>query len=415
MASICLISPYHVSLQPRVLREADSLYQAGHDVRVVFRQVDSLMAESDTRLLRTRKWRYAVLDLRKSWLLGTFWLFQSLRSKFYQWVFNTGLKTINVGVNAYLKGLKPLIELAQSEKSDWFIAHTQAALPLAAWAAKRWGARLGFDCEDLLAENGTDPPEVVRLIEKRFLHRCDYISVPSEQIRDRLVKDYKIRPPIVLYNVFPLHLAEGLVPLQQRPKNSVIRLHWFGQTIGPGRGIEEAVIAMRMLKGNVELHLLGRISEEYRSKLMALARSMGAASDIKFHPLVDHENLIKTIGEYDVGLALERLDRKNYALTVTNKLFGYLMAGLAVAATDTPGQREILEKIPNAGFLYPAGDPKALADGLRRWLNDYDSLRLAQQAAWDAARERYCWDVEKEKLFKVLGISTPARLETMIL
>jgi glycosyltransferase involved in cell wall biosynthesis len=87
---------------------------------------------------------------------------------------------------------------------------------------------------------------------------------------------------------------------------------------------------------------------------------------------------------------------------VTNKIFSYLLAGLAVAATDTPGQREVLREFPAAGFLYPGGSPQALAAGLRKWLSDRRALRDAQQSAWDAAREKYCWDVEQEKFLRAI-------------
>ena len=53
---------------------------------------------------------------------------------------------------------------------------------------------------------------------------------------------------------------------------------------------------------------------------------------------------------FDVGLALERPENANYSRTVTNKLFSYLLAGLAVAASDTPGQRQVMSQVPNAGI-----------------------------------------------------------------
>ena len=113
-------------------------------------------------------------------------------------------------------------------------------------------------------------------------------------------------------------------------------------------------------------------------------------------------DVIRNMEQFDVGLALERPDHGNYSLAATNKLFGYLLSGLAVAATDTPGHREVMEQIPSAGFLYHAGNPAALAAGLGNWIADRERLRAAQQCAWDAARVRFCWDKEKEKLLTLL-------------
>jgi glycosyltransferase involved in cell wall biosynthesis len=180
-------------------------------------------------------------------------------------------------------------------------------------------------------------------------------------------------------------------------------LHWCGQTIGEGRGLEEAVKAAGLLGTAVELHLRGHVSEGIRARLESIAGSHGANARLIFHPVVDHDELISTLDQFDVGLSLERLENPNYSRAATNKLFSYLLGGLAVAATDTMGHREIFDVVPAVGFLYPAGQPAALAEKLRAWINDPNSLRAAKQAAWDSARSRFCWDLEKEKFLSLLN------------
>jgi glycosyltransferase involved in cell wall biosynthesis len=412
VARICLITAHHVSFQPRTLREADSLCEAGHDVRVVCRQQDPMLTEYDREIMKTRAWRMQPIDLSRNGHRRRAWLVESLRAKTYRRLFDAGLKTDRVGTRGYVRGFDQLLELAISESADWFIAHTQAALPIGAEGANHWNAKLGFDCEDLLAESGTDPADIVNLIQQRYLSLCDYVSVPSKCLGDRLARDYAIPPPRVLYNVSPAYLAEGLIPPMERPPTPALRLHWFGQTIGEGRGVEEAIASLGLLAGaQVELHLRGRVDSEFRSKLEALSRQHGAVDKVFFHPTVPPAGLIREMEPFDVGLALERADHGNYSLTVTNKLFSYLLAGLAVAATDTPGHREVMEGIPATGFLYDAGNPGALANGLQNWIADRERLRAAQQAAWNAARERFCWDKEKEKFFNLLEPSAPGRLK----
>jgi glycosyltransferase involved in cell wall biosynthesis len=240
----------------------------------------------------------------------------------------------------------------------------------------------------------------VRLIERTYLPHCDYISVPSQGIARWLERDYSVSAPLVLYNVFPLYLASGMLAPDERPENPALKLHWFSQTIGPGRGIEEALEATGLLGPGVELHLRGNPSKGYRETLEKMALQHKVA--LTLHEQVDHDILIGSMQGFDVGLALERPEHTNYSLTVTNKIFSYLLAGLAVAATDTPGQREVLQEFPSAGFLYRGGSPQALAAGLREWLSDRLALRRAQRAAWDAAREKYCWDVEQEKFLRAI-------------
>ena len=342
------------------------------------------------------------VDLTRHGSNRNFWLKESVKWKVSGALFEAGLKTSDLAAKGYIKGAGRFEKLVASEPADWFIAHTQGALPAAWLAANLWNAKLGFDCEDFLTDSGTDPANMVRKIESKYLPCCDYVSVPSKCVGDRLIKQYRISSPIVLYNVFPLDLVEGMIPPAQRRRDSVLRLHWFGQTLGPDRGIEEAIEAAGQIEGRVELHLRGRISETYKARILTLAQHHGIVDEIKFHPLINHDDLIRTMGQYDVGLCLERPTHGNYSVSITNKLFSYLLAGLAVAATDTLGHREGLEKAPSAGILYTAGDVQALVIKLQRWFDDPDALRSAQQASWEAAREKFCWDKERQKLFDVL-------------
>lgn len=406
MARICLITPHHVSFQPRTLREADSLAAAGHDVRVVCRQADQTLTSYDQDLMQSRAWRLQAIDVRRHGPNHRLWLAEGMRAKIYSWLLNARVTTDRIAIRSYVRAFDRLLALALSEAADWFIAHTQAALPIAATAARHWNAKLGFDCEDLLAEDGTDSAAVVSLIQQRYVPLCDYVSVPSKCVGERLAEVYAMSPPLVLYNVSPLQLAEGVTPPEQRAVNPTLRLHWFGQTIGAGRGVEEAVEALALMGDNqVELHLRGRLAPEFQARIKALARKRGVTDRLTFHPLVPPQELIRTMDHFDVGLALERPDHGNYSLAATNKLFSYLLAGLAVAATDTTGHRELLGQIPAAGFLYPAGQPECLAEALRGWCVDGSALQAAQQAAWDAAREKFCWNIEQEKLFVTLGLN----------
>ncbi len=402
MVRICLIGVTHFCHNPRLLREADSLAAAGHDVRVVTPSFALDLDQKDQRHLLRRKWRHQKIDyLPVGWLGKTRSIFIRGRRRLASEMHQRSIGGRRLAEYSYTAALPEQIRLASSEPADWFIAHAQAALPIAAAAAKRWQARIGFDCEDLLTEHEKDRADIVRQLETTYLPGCDYVSAPSQGIADRLQQDYGIEAPLILYNVFPLSLAEGMLPPDARATGPVLRLHWFSQTIGAGRGIEEAIEAAGMLAGKVELHLRGNPARGYEPVLRTLSAQHGV--ELKLHPQIDHDELIKSMDQFDVGLALERGEQTNYALTVTNKIGSYLLAGLAVAATDTPGQREVLEQVPAAGFLYPSGKPKQLAEGLRGWLDDRNALKSSQQAAWNFARERFCWDVEEAKLLRVLS------------
>jgi glycosyltransferase involved in cell wall biosynthesis len=386
------------------MREADSLADAGHDVRVITPSFSGDLDEKDKRHVSRRPWRHQSINCVPTNIGGkTRSVFVRGRRKiafeFYQ-----RLGGRRLGEYAYATALPEQRWLASLEPADWFIAHAQAALPVAAAAASRWGARLGFDCEDLLTENGTDPADIVHQIEETYFPRCDYISAASLGIANRLEQNYGVRPPVVLYNFFPLHLAEGLVSPMERPTHKAVRLFWFSQTIGAGRGIEEAIEAVGLLENGVELHLRGNPANGYERVLKDLANRHRV--DLRVQPRIDHDDLIRTMDQFDIGLALERPEKVNAALTVSNKIGSYLLAGLAIAATETPGQLEVMRDCSASGFTYRPGKPQLLAEGLRRWILDSASLRRSQQAAWDLAREKFCWDIEQKKWLPKLELNS---------
>src|SRR5260221_6207199 len=136
-----------------------------------------------------------------------------------------------------------------------------------------------------------------------------------------------------------------MLPPVERSASRILRLHWFSQTIGAGRGIEDAIEAAGMLDDkSVELHLRGNASTSFVTTLEALA--VEHRVKLRLHPQIPHDDLIRSLAEFDVGLALEREENIGAALTVSNKIGSYLLAGLAVAASDTPGQRDMLDRIP---------------------------------------------------------------------
>jgi len=399
---VCLVAATHPSNNPRLIREADSLAGAGHDVRVVAPSFMTALRDRDMRLLQNRAWRLEVIDFCPGGMAGTYRAYVT-RGKcrvLQKAVRLTGRRRYVDG--AYTPAMREMTALASAEPADWFIAHAHRSLPVAAAAAHKWDARLGFDCEDLLGEDRTG---LAGQVEKAYLPQCSYISVPSQAMGANLALNHGPLPMIVLYNFFPTALVSGMSPPSSRNAREVVKLHWFSQTIGEGRGIEDAIIAISSLGSKVELHLRGEWARGYEEKVRGMAERLKVSLHV--HPVLDHDLLIRQMEEFDIGLALEPLSNHNAALTQSNKIGSYFLAGMAIAATDTPGQREVLGDNPQAGFLYPSGKPEMLAAGLKRWLNNRQALCEAQKASWDIGRDRFCWDVEQTKFFAALGIASP--------
>lgn len=100
---------------------------------------------------------------------------------------------------------------------------------------------------------------------------------------------------------------------------------------------------------------------------------------------------------FDVGLSVEPGFSRNNELALSNKSFAYLVAGLAVAFTNTPGQRELADDIGAGALTFASQDTAAQAAGFRHWAQNPTGLLAARQAAWAAAQRRWHWEHPQER------------------
>jgi glycosyltransferase involved in cell wall biosynthesis len=209
---------------------------------------------------------------------------------------------------------------------------------------------------------------------------------------EALALEYGCPPPMVIYNAFPWSDRESLDGLEKdRPSRAVPSIHWYSQTLGPGRGLEDLVASLPHITHDVRIHLRGNPASGFDSWLTSLVPPRWQ-DRITFHGLVPEHELLSRISEHDIGFAGEMKYCASRQLTVTNKILHYLLGGLAVVASDTAGQREVAVQAPGAVFLYQGGDPASLAMQLNQLLASSERLRRAQAEALEAARQTFCWE-----------------------
>jgi glycosyltransferase involved in cell wall biosynthesis len=200
----------------------------------------------------------------------------------------------------------------------------------------------------------------------------------------------------VIANAFPLQADPHRGPPGQPPT-----WFWFSQTLGPGRGLEAFLAAWALTAQPSRVVLLGESLPGYaRALLDRLPPARRPA--LTFLPLVAPDELPTVIARHDIGLALEDAAIVNRDLTITNKLLQYLNAGLAILATPTAGQREVLTRAPEAGLIAPLADPAAAAAVLDGLLADRVALGRCQAAARRAAERVYAWEREAPRLIELV-------------
>ena len=148
------------------------------------------------------------------------------------------------------------------------------------------------------------------------------------------------RRPTVVLNVFSEAPADRQAPSTSRD-GPVFGLYWFSQTIGPDRGLEDAVAALGLLRDpRVELHLRGRWQDGYEPRLRRLASGCGSGERaIVSHPPASPDAMVSLAADMDIGLALEPPASRNNDILWSNKAFTYLLGGIPVVLSRTTGQR----------------------------------------------------------------------------
>lgn len=395
MATICLITPGQPSTSPRLVKEADALSDAGHDVHVIAAHWVAWADAMDRDLLAARHWACTFVGGdpfdRPLIYYGTRARQRAGRAALALRVGPTRLQSWSVS-----RVLPELARAAQRIPADLYIGHNLGALAPAVEAAKRRGAQAGYDAEDLLTgETASRPETVSESLERLYMPQCDYITAASPGIAEAYASKYGLDLPVTVLNVFPI--SDRPASLRAAQESSPLQLYWFSQTIGPFRGLEDVVRAMGTVRDDLQLHLRGWWQSGYEDALRSLARECGLHShQLIWHPPGPPDEMVRLASEYDVGLALEQPADANRDVCLTNKIFTYLLAGNAIIATRTRGQQPIVDSIDEAGVAYAAGDVEALAKQLRLWVSNRASLERARRTSWEWGTRRYNWDREKE-------------------
>jgi len=415
---ICLITPGQPSINPRLVKEADALQEAGHGVHVLCSHYVRWADEADKVLLASRSWKCTYVGGDPSQMSAEYYWTRSrhalARRALPLWSSSSFIQ------HRALVRIAPELEAAAVKiPADLYIAHYAGALSAAAKAARNHGARLGFDAEDLESAsystaNGVSPhDQLLQEIEARHLPQCDYITASSPGIAEAYAAKYGLPLPTTILNVFPLAHRPEIFRLTREA--GPLTLYWFSQTVGVERGLRDAVGVLGLLRGcDIELHIRGVLRESVRQELLAIATSCGAQrGQLVFHAPGCQDEMVRLAAAYDVGLALEPGSNRNNDLAISNKLFTYLLAGNAVAATSTSGQRAVMGKIGSAEFCYEPGDVESLARGLRFWYEDRGALHRSRKQAWDWSTREYNWDAEQRKFLTVVeGVVSEALAPT---
>lgn len=396
MVQIAILTGNHLCNNPRAMKEAAALAAAGHRVTVFGAWLDPALKARDRALAEAAAYEFrAVIDGTVSGNLAP-----RIRSKL-----GSMSHRVMGRENRWQLGYAypHLRRAAFAANADLYIAHSEQALAVCAELLGA-GRRAGVDMEDWFSQDLPEearrgrPVAMLGQMERLLLQKGAPRFCTSRAMSAELASVYGCAPPTVIYNSFPWRDRKTLDgKLKDRKDRSRPSIHWYSQTLGPGRGLEILLQALADVPHDGEIHLRGTLASGFGDLLRTHAPAPWRER-IFVHPVVQNDELLSRIAEHDIGFAGELPYCRNKDLTVSNKMFHYLLAGLAIVASGTAGQREIAEKAPGAVSIYKPDDPSALARQLCTLLQSPEMLAAAKSAALRAAEDTFCWEKQEQTL-----------------
>lgn len=400
---ICIITPGQIGSNPRVVKEADALVEAGHDVHVIATKFSDFVEPLDQSIIARANWSLQ----RIAFANALDWRLARLRQEAAKAAFKLS-GSFRYVPQAHSPIAHRLAALAANTPAELYIAHYVAALPAAAHAAALHGAAYAFDAEDFHLGDLPDAEvhrwkkRLLHEIESRFLPGATYISAAAPLIAEAYAQAYGVPKPTVVLNTFP----RGNAPQSATAKGTASpgpSIYWFSQTIGPGRGIETAIKAMSLCKSSPHLYVRGTPAKGYIDLVQDLSRSNHVADRFHILPPALPDKMEKMASIYDLGYSGETGFSSNNTMALGNKLFTYIISGLPILASDTLAHKHMASGLGDAMRIFSGA--AELAEAIDSYLLQPERLAAARVAAWRLGQDRFNFETEAETLVSLVETS----------
>jgi hypothetical protein len=406
---VCLISPGHLSTNPRLVKEARALSEAGYKVQIICGRYLPSGTVQDVAL-KSRDWDVTAVPFgKREARLGTH-VKQKIAQSISTRLYHGGLRFRHLAEMAQSPVTSDLIAATcNAPRADLYIAHYLPALSAAALAARKNNSRYAFDAEDFHLGDLPDEPQhapaksLIRHIESSYLLGAAYVTAASPLIADAYAETYGIPRPTPILNVFPRANA----PKAPTPRGTATpgpSLYWFSQTIGPGRGLETALEAIAIARTHPHFYLRGTPAVGYREHLMARANALGISDRLHFLEPGAPDEMERLGSTYDLGYAGEDGATRNRQIALANKIFSYVISGIPIIATDIQSHRDISEQIKLGMTLSEVGNSTMLASSIDGVISDRVKFSEMRAKVWTLGQTCMNWDtVKAEFLEQVRG------------
>jgi glycosyltransferase involved in cell wall biosynthesis len=248
-------------------------------------------------------------------------------------------------------------------------------------------------------------PKIAEWVERRTYRRANQIFVVSEESRARSVSMGAPADQVVVVGNTPDNAevfgAAHAFPAEMEPWRDKLRVIFTGILVGD-RGLHTAVEAMKLLETRVPEAVFIIVGDgPERERVEETVRRVGVQSRVALLGWQDHRRLPQFCAHAHIGL-LPFLNCTHIRITLANKLFDYMAAGLPIVASDVPPMRRVLEET-QAGLLATPGDAAELAARIEQLARDQRMREEFAKQGQQAVRSTYHWGQDEQRFLNAVA------------
>lgn len=394
----------------RVLKEAQTLQNAGYQVRVFALHKPGVTQPSETlfdgiQVVRVRP------DLISIWPTGKHASQEAKAKAVPQKESRSSAIMLMLRACGRAWAHLKFIVYVVSYRPDAVHAHDVNTLPTGWLAAIASRAPLIYDAHEISTsrEGYKGIRRIVGFIEKRLMPRASGLITTTEARSKFFARAYGVARPTILQNR-PRYLSSSRT---NRIRDELgLEKQWpivlYQGGLQQGRGLHKLVQAAALTPNAYFVFIGGgRLTQS----LISLSQSLGVSDRVHFIPTVNLAELPEYTASADIGVQPIENTCFNHFTTDSNKLFEYLTAGLPIIATNLPEIRKVVEKY-EVGLLLNGKDTQEIATAVNALIEN-PAMRETMASNSARAALELNWEEQENKLVEMynqlLGVNVGVR------
>ena len=306
------------------------------------------------------------------------------------------LKTVTKKIKRVMLKQKLACKYICDFNPDIIHANDYDTLDIAYCASRKTGAGVVYDSHEVFAENiGIANKKLLKTLiiarEGYLVKRIGKMISVSNAAADYFKEKYNIERPTVITNC-PM---KNTLPLKPKATDA-FEVVYQGRMVA-SRGYEEFTRSAKYLDDGIRLVLRGYGPLE--NKLREIVETEGLSDKVVFMPPVEVAELVPEASASHMGVVLTKPVNLNFKLTVSNKVFEYISAGIPVILSDVPEHRYLNDKY-GAGIILEDVTPEKIAEAINKVYRSSESYASLCENVKIMEKEM-TWENESEKLVEI--------------